>query len=77
VQCFAPVLLALAEQSYDALRDLNKLNNFMNTRKIFVELWQEFGRETLEKNLGPLPDNRRKKNTAQRKGVSITAQRSV
>lgn len=53
--------LALAEQRYDALRDLNKLDNFYDYEKLFVELWQEFGRETLEKNIGPVPSNRRKK----------------
>lgn len=53
--------LALAEKRYDALRDLNKLDNFYDYEKIFVDIWQEFGREALEKNLGPVPTNRRKK----------------
>lgn len=53
--------LAIAEKRYDALRDLNKLNNFYDYEKIFVEIWQEFGREALEKNLGAVPPNRRKK----------------
>jgi uncharacterized membrane protein len=53
--------LALAEKRYDALQDLNKLNSFYDYEKVFVEIWQEFGRETLEKNLGAVPTNRRKK----------------
>jgi hypothetical protein len=54
--------LALAEKRYDAPQDLNKLGSFYDYEKLFVEVWQEFGRETLEKNLGTVPGNRRKKN---------------
>lgn len=53
--------LALAEKRFDALEDLNKLGSFYDHEKLFVETWQEFGRETLEKNLGAVPTNRRKK----------------
>lgn len=53
--------LALAEKRYDALRDLNKLDSFYDYEKLFVKLWQDFGREALEKNLGTVPANRRKK----------------
>lgn len=56
--------LAAAEKRYDALQDLNKLNNFYDYEKIFVDIWQELGRETLEKNLGTFPPNRRKKKTS-------------
>lgn len=44
--------LALAEKRYDALQQLNKLNNFYDYEKLFVEIWRESGREVLEKNLG-------------------------
>lgn len=53
--------LALAETRYEALRALNKLDNFYDYEKLFVDLWQEFGREVLEKNIGPVPKDRRKK----------------
>jgi len=53
--------LALAEKRYDALQDLNKLGNFYDYEKIFIDIWQEFGRETLEKNIGTVPNDRRKK----------------
>lgn len=53
--------LALAEKRYDALQDLNKLDNFYDYEKIFTDIWREFGRETLETNLGAVPKDRRKK----------------
>ena len=53
--------LALAEARYDALQKLNKLNSFYDYEKQFVDLWRELGREVLEHNLGPVPQNRRKK----------------
>jgi uncharacterized membrane protein len=55
--------LAVAEQRYDALQKLNQLDSFYNYEKLFVELWRDLGREVLEKNLGPVPLNRRKKKT--------------
>ena len=56
--------LALAEARYEALQALNKLDNFYDYEKIFVELWQELGREVLEKNIGSVPKDRRKKKTS-------------
>lgn len=53
--------LAVAEQRYDALQKLNQLDSFYNYEKLFLELWRDLGREVLEKNLGPVPPNRRKK----------------
>ena len=53
--------LVIAEKRYDALQDLNKLNSFYDYEKVFIEIWQEFGRETLENNIGTVPTNRRKK----------------
>lgn len=53
--------LALAERRYDALQELNKLDNFYDYEKKFVDLWRELGREVLEKNVGDVPKNRRKK----------------
>lgn len=53
--------LAVAEQRYDALQKLNQLDSFYNYEKLFLELWRDLGREVLEKNLGAVPTNRRKK----------------
>ncbi|MFN6087332.1 MAG: hypothetical protein ACK47E_01150 [Cyclobacteriaceae bacterium] len=57
--------LAVAEQRYDALQKLNQLDSFYNYEKLFLELWRDLGREVLDKNLGPVPLNRRKKKTSQ------------
>ncbi len=56
--------LAVAEQRYDALQELNQLDSFYNYEKLFLELWRDLGREVLEKNLGPVPLNKRKKKTS-------------
>jgi hypothetical protein len=56
--------LALAAQRYDALQAMNKLDNFSNYEKEFVSLWKDLGREVLEKNLGALPADKRKKKDA-------------
>jgi uncharacterized membrane protein len=53
--------LAVAEQRYDALQKLNQLDSFYDYERIFLELWRDLGREVLEKNLGSVPTNRRKK----------------
>ena len=53
--------LAVAEQRYDALQKLNQLDSFYNYEKLFLELWRDLGREVLEKNLGAVPTNKRKK----------------
>ena len=53
--------LALAESRYEALTELNGLDNFYDYEKQFVELWQELGREVLEKNIGEVPNDKRKK----------------
>ncbi len=56
--------LALAAQRYDALQGLNKLDNFYDYEKQFVGIWKELGREVLEKSLGDLPRDKRKKKDA-------------
>ncbi len=53
--------LAVAEKRYDALQELNQLSSFYDYEKIFLQLWRELGREVLEKNLGSVSTNRRKK----------------
>lgn len=54
--------LALAESRYDALRELNKGNvNFYDLEVGFAKLWQELGKEVLEKTIGHVPIDTRKK----------------
>lgn len=53
--------LAIAGERYDALQALNKLDNFYDYEKEFVAVLQDLSREVLEKNLGELPSDRRKK----------------
>ncbi|MCA4895239.1 MAG: hypothetical protein ING84_09575 [Cytophagales bacterium] len=33
--------LAVAEQRYDALQELNQLDSFYNYEKLFLELWRD------------------------------------
>lgn len=56
--------VALAAQRYDALQALNNLDNFYDYEKGFVGIWKDLGREVLEKNLGELPRDKRKKKGA-------------
>jgi uncharacterized membrane protein len=53
--------LALAEQKYDDLQQLKDKPNLYDYEKSFDEIWQELGRQVLEKNLSDLPADRRKK----------------
>ena len=53
--------IALSAEQYDSLQALNKLDNFYDYEQEFVRIWQELGRSVLEKNLGGVPQNRRKK----------------
>ena len=56
--------LAIAGQRYDALQALNKLDNFYDYEKEFVSILHDFGREVLQKNIGELPGDKRKKKEA-------------
>ncbi len=53
--------LQIAGARYDELQALNKLDNFYDYEKEFVSLWQDFGRTVLERNLGSVPRDKRKK----------------
>lgn len=56
--------LAIAAKRYDELQALNKLDNFYDYEKEFVHIIKDLGREVLEKNLGDLPADKRKKKEA-------------
>ena len=53
--------LTIAGKRYNALQALN-VKDFYEYEKVFDEIWTELGREVLEKNIGDVPNDRRKKN---------------
>lgn len=53
--------LALAAERYQQIKDLHRHDSFYDYEKEFEQIWIELGRETLEKSLGDLPEERRKK----------------
>jgi len=54
-------LLEVASKRYDELQALNKLDSFYDYEKGFIGIWNELGKEVLEKNIGELPGDKRKK----------------
>lgn len=54
--------LAIASERYDELQALNKIDNFYDYELEFSGIMKKLSKEILEKNLGELPANRRKKN---------------
>lgn len=53
--------LLLASEKYEALQNLNTTLNFYDYEKTFDELWTELGRAVLERNIGQIPKDHRKK----------------
>ena len=53
--------LAIATKRYDELSALNKIDNFYDYESEFANIIKDFGNEVLEKNLGDLPADKRKK----------------
>ena len=53
--------LELAGSRYDELQALNKLDNFYDYEKEFVCIWKGLGQNVLEKNLGEVSADKRKK----------------
>ena len=53
--------LALAEQKYTDLQALATQPTFYDYEKSFEAIWMELGRQVLERNVGPVPADRRKK----------------
>jgi len=53
--------LEAAAARYDELQKLNQLNNFYDYEVEFVKIWNGLGREVLEKNIGTLSKDKRKK----------------
>ncbi len=44
--------LHIASDRYDSLQALNKLDDFYDYEKEFIEIWRDMGRQVLEKNIG-------------------------
>jgi uncharacterized membrane protein len=53
--------LAIAAEKYEKLQHLTKIASFYDYEKEFDQIWTEFGRQALEKNIGDLPLNPQKK----------------
>lgn len=53
--------LALAAARYDAIKDLQRHDNFYDYEKGFEQIMIDLSREVLEKSLGEVPSERRKK----------------
>lgn len=53
--------IALARQKYHDLQQLKAKPTFYEYEKSFDAIWQDLGRQVLEKNLSDVPDDRRKK----------------
>ena len=53
--------VALARQKYQDLQQLKSKPTFYDYEKSFDEIWQELGRQVLEKSLSDVPTDRRKK----------------
>ena len=51
----------LCEKRWEQLESLQDLTNFYDYEKVFSKIWQETGRDVLEKSLEDLPKDRRKK----------------
>ena len=53
--------MVLASEKYENLQKLNEHLNFYDYEKAFDELWTELGRAILERNIGEIPNDHRKK----------------
>jgi hypothetical protein len=54
-------LTARVAARYDEIKKLHDHDNFYDYEKEFERIWIELGREVLEKSLGDVPEERRKK----------------
>lgn len=53
--------LESAERRYDELDRLNLITDFYDYETEFIRIWQDLGREVLEKNISTLKKDKRKK----------------
>lgn len=59
--------MALARQKYHDLHQLKTKPTFYDYEKSFDEIWQDLGRQVLEKSLSDVPIDRRKNRIAEAK----------
>jgi len=57
--------LEAAEKRYNELQQLNLITDFYDYETEFVTIWQDLGREVLEKNISKPGNDKRKKKTSQ------------
>ncbi len=53
--------LAIAAKRYDELQALNQIDNFYDYESEFAKIMKDLNKEVLEKNIGDLPADKRKK----------------
>ncbi len=53
--------LALAAPKYNGLQALGTQPTFYDYEKSFAAIWMDLGRQVLERNVGSVPADRRKK----------------
>ena len=53
--------IELARQKYQELHELKSQPTIYDYEKSFVDIWQDLGRQVLEKSLSDVPNDRRKK----------------
>ena len=58
--------MVLASEKYETLRKLNDHLNFYDYEQAFDDLWTELGRRVLERNIGAIPKDHRKKTLSER-----------
>jgi hypothetical protein len=57
--------LALAASRYEALNKLNEIKDFYTYEATFDEIWTDLGQSVLERNIGKVGEDRRKKNESE------------
>ncbi|GAB3643064.1 hypothetical protein GCM10027423_37010 [Spirosoma arcticum] len=60
--------MALAHQKYQQLKALKAKPTFYDYEKLFEKIWLDLGRQVLEKSVGQVPSERRKKKMKMRFG---------
>ena len=69
--------LALAEQKYTDLQALATQPTFYEYEKSFEAIWMELGRQVLERTIGSVPADRRKKKDDDSIWLHSTSQQSA
>ena len=54
-------LLAMVSAHFDKLQALGSIDSFYDYEKQFAGIWKDLGREVLEKSIGDVSEDRRKK----------------